>query len=184
MPFDLSAPIVLRLRAEARQGEPVAFEGTSAGGREPCEVRDGQGRQRRDPPRPHAGCDWLGRVLSLGRAHARRGHRGLVRGDAPCPFASKGHDVVRNIALGEVPRLTTAVKARLLLAMGNFIRSIVDARLTARQPNENLIWVSARAATLFNEPGWVKLEPPRDGAVLFIHPQRRIRAVRKPSPIT
>ena len=63
--------------------------------------------------------------------------------------------------------------------MGTFIRSIADARKRARRPNENLIWMSTRAAALFSEPGWVKLEPPRNGAVLFIHPLRRIRAVRK-----
>jgi hypothetical protein len=57
------------------------------------------------------------------------------------------------------------------------IRSVAHARLTARRPDENQMWMSARVASQFHEPGWVQLEPPRDGAVLFIHPARRTRAV-------
>jgi hypothetical protein len=63
--------------------------------------------------------------------------------------------------------------------MGTHVRSIAEARVASRQPGQDSIWMTARAAALFHEPGWVKLEPPRNGAVLFIHPLRRLRAARK-----
>jgi hypothetical protein len=63
--------------------------------------------------------------------------------------------------------------------MGNSPLSIDEAREAAREPAKYLIWVKQRQAQLFTEPGWVKLEPPRDGAVLFLHRERKIRDARR-----
>jgi hypothetical protein len=62
--------------------------------------------------------------------------------------------------------------------MGRAILSIVEARRAAKDAEQYLLWLDEREAALFREPGWVKLEPPRDGGVLFVHPQREIRAAR------
>jgi hypothetical protein len=53
-----------------------------------------------------------------------------------------------------------------------------DARAAAREPNRYLLRIAESQARLFCEPGWRKLEPPRDGAVLFIHPQRELMVAR------
>lgn len=63
--------------------------------------------------------------------------------------------------------------------MGRSILSIVEARRAARLPDQYLVWVKEKDAARFQEPGWVKLEPPRDEAVLFVHPQRELTAVRQ-----
>ncbi len=62
--------------------------------------------------------------------------------------------------------------------MGPPVLSAADARVASREPSRYLLWVLEQQAPLFREPGWSKLEPPRDGAVLFIHRMREIRAVR------
>jgi hypothetical protein len=63
--------------------------------------------------------------------------------------------------------------------MGRTILSIAEARLAARSPDQYLVWVERKDAVSFREPGWVKLEPPRDDAVLFVHPKREQTAVRQ-----
>ena len=63
--------------------------------------------------------------------------------------------------------------------MGRIILSLVQARQAARHSDQSLVWVKQRDAVKFQEPGWVKLEPPRDDAVLFIHVQRELSAVRQ-----
>lgn len=62
--------------------------------------------------------------------------------------------------------------------MGSSVRSVADARVESRKPDQYLIWVREREASRFQEPGWVKLEPPRNGAVLFVHRGREMQAVR------
>lgn len=63
--------------------------------------------------------------------------------------------------------------------MGRTILSIAEARRAAQLPDQYLVWVKQQDAVRFHEPGWVKLEPPRDNAVLFVHPQRELSAVRQ-----
>jgi len=48
----------------------------------------------------------------------------------------------------------------------------------ARKPTCYLLCVDQREAPLFDAPGWVRLEPPRDGGVLFIHRERELMVVR------
>jgi hypothetical protein len=62
--------------------------------------------------------------------------------------------------------------------MARFILSAADARSAAHEPHQYLLWVKQPEAPSFTEPGWVKLEPPRDGAVLFIHRDREMHALR------
>lgn len=62
--------------------------------------------------------------------------------------------------------------------MGTQILSASDAKAAAREPTQYLLWVSEKQARLFHEPGWVKLEPPRGGAVLFVHREREVQAIR------
>jgi hypothetical protein len=63
--------------------------------------------------------------------------------------------------------------------MGRTILSIAEARQTARSSDQYLLWVKQQDASKFHEPGWVKLEPPRDDAVLFLHRQRELSVVRR-----
>jgi hypothetical protein len=63
--------------------------------------------------------------------------------------------------------------------MGTSVQSVAEARVAAAKPDQYLIWVRERDASRFQEPGWVKLEPPRNGAVLFVHRGREVQAVRK-----
>jgi hypothetical protein len=63
--------------------------------------------------------------------------------------------------------------------MGHTILSIAEARRVARLPDQYLVWVKQKDAAKFQEPGWVKLEPPRDDAVLFVHHQRELNVVRQ-----
>jgi hypothetical protein len=58
------------------------------------------------------------------------------------------------------------------------VLTLNDARTAAREPNRYLLLIAESQARHFREPGWMKLEPPRDGAVLFIHPQREVMVVR------
>lgn len=63
--------------------------------------------------------------------------------------------------------------------MGQPILTVDDARRAAKQPAQYLLWVQEKQACRFDEPGWIKLEPPRDGGVLFAHREREVRAVRQ-----
>jgi hypothetical protein len=62
--------------------------------------------------------------------------------------------------------------------MGDPVLSAADARRVAEEPNRYFVWVSELEARRFQEPGWVRLEPPRHGAVLFVHRQREIKVAR------
>jgi hypothetical protein len=55
--------------------------------------------------------------------------------------------------------------------MGQRIFSVQAARRVARLGTAHLLWVSARQAILFREPGWEPLMPPRNGGVLFLNRQ-------------
>ena len=65
--------------------------------------------------------------------------------------------------------------------MGQVVLSVADMRAAAREPTRYLLWVSEKQARLFGEPGWVNIEPPRDGAVLFVHCEREVAAVPRAS---
>ena len=63
--------------------------------------------------------------------------------------------------------------------LGQRILSIAEARRAAKDSGQYLLWLDETEARQFREPGWVKLEPPRDGGVLFVHPRREIRTARE-----
>jgi hypothetical protein len=54
----------------------------------------------------------------------------------------------------------------------------VDALAAAREPLCYLLRIVQSEAASFSGPGWTRLEPPRDGSVLFIHRERELLAVR------
>lgn len=58
------------------------------------------------------------------------------------------------------------------------VLTAADALATARESYCYLLRVRQSEAAAFNAPGWTRLEPPRDGAVLFIHRDRELLAVR------
>jgi hypothetical protein len=62
--------------------------------------------------------------------------------------------------------------------MTRAIHSAVQANELARDPKQYLLWVKKREAARFTAPGWVKLEPSLNGAVLFRNPTRELRALR------
>jgi hypothetical protein len=64
-------------------------------------------------------------------------------------------------------------------SMAEAILPIEAARRAAKDSGRYLLWLDETEAKLFREPGWLKLEPARDGRVSFVHPQREIRAARK-----
>ncbi len=49
------------------------------------------------------------------------------------------------------------------------IRSILSALRAAKDTGRHVLWLGERPAKLFHEPGWVELQPHRDGAVLFLN---------------
>jgi hypothetical protein len=53
-----------------------------------------------------------------------------------------------------------------------------DALAAAREPLCYLLRVVQSEASGFSGPGWTRLEPPRDGGVLFLHRERELLAVR------
>jgi hypothetical protein len=57
--------------------------------------------------------------------------------------------------------------------------SLDEARRAARDARRYLLWLDKREARLFKEPGWVKLGPARNDAVLFVHPAREIQTARQ-----
>jgi hypothetical protein len=63
--------------------------------------------------------------------------------------------------------------------IGDTSLPIEEARRAAEDSGRYLLWLDENEASLFREPGWLKLEPPRDGRVLFVHPHREIRAARQ-----
>jgi len=62
--------------------------------------------------------------------------------------------------------------------MGHPILSVKDALEAASEPTCYLVWVREPEAQRFRKHGWIRLEPPREGAVLFVHRQRELRAAR------
>jgi hypothetical protein len=58
------------------------------------------------------------------------------------------------------------------------ILSVTEAREAALEENQYALWVRELEAARFNEPGWVKLEPPLHGGVLFLHRERERCAIR------
>jgi hypothetical protein len=58
--------------------------------------------------------------------------------------------------------------------------SILEARRIVKHTTEYLVWVDERQAKLFREPGWVELQPHRDGGVLFINRERERLALLAP----
>lgn len=48
----------------------------------------------------------------------------------------------------------------------------------AQDPATHLIWVLEGEAGAFQEPDWVRLEPPLGGAVMFVHRERQQLARR------
>jgi hypothetical protein len=59
------------------------------------------------------------------------------------------------------------------------ILSAIEARKVAHEESRYALWVRELDAVGFSEPGWVKLEPPRNGAVLFLNREREYRAARR-----
>lgn len=59
------------------------------------------------------------------------------------------------------------------------VLSLAQARRAANESGRYLLWLHEGEAALFREPGWLKLDTPRDGGVLFVHPEREIRAARQ-----
>ena len=57
--------------------------------------------------------------------------------------------------------------------------SIAEARRAAKDSGQYLLLLDESQACFFEEPGWIKLEPPRQGRVLFMHPNRKIRVARQ-----
>jgi len=57
--------------------------------------------------------------------------------------------------------------------MARTILSLADARRAAQDPSNHLIWVAEEHATAFQERGWVRLEPPLGGGVMFLHRERQ-----------
>ncbi len=45
-------------------------------------------------------------------------------------------------------------------------------------PSCYLLCVDEREVELFNAPGWVRLQPPRNGGVMFVHRERELLVVR------
>jgi hypothetical protein len=57
--------------------------------------------------------------------------------------------------------------------------SLQEARRAANDVGRYLLWLDKREARLFKEPGWVRLGPAQDGAVIFVHRAREIQTARK-----
>jgi hypothetical protein len=64
--------------------------------------------------------------------------------------------------------------------MGRATYSAVEAREQAKDPLVHLLWVTQAQAARFQVRGWVRLEPPRDGGVMFLHRERQQAAIAPP----
>ena len=71
-----------------------------------------------------------------------------------------------------------AVGGVYLSMMAHSILTTSEAQTAAREPGLCYLWVRERDSKQFAEPGWVKLEPPRNGGVLFVHRDREALALR------
>lgn len=70
-------------------------------------------------------------------------------------------------------RLDGSCEQALHPIMARTVLSLADARRAAQDPANHLIWVAEEHAPAFQERGWVRLEPPRGGGVMFLHRQRQ-----------
>jgi hypothetical protein len=66
--------------------------------------------------------------------------------------------------------------------MGYRALSVQAARRAASDEGVFHLWVSARQAVQFREPGWEPLMPHRNGAVLFVHRARQ-RVAERPTSV-
>jgi hypothetical protein len=57
--------------------------------------------------------------------------------------------------------------------------SLAVARRLSRVSGQYLLCLVVTQALFFKEPGWIKIEPSRSGAVHFVHPNREIRVARQ-----
>ena len=62
--------------------------------------------------------------------------------------------------------------------MGIPVLTAREAWAASHEPTRYLLRLVESEAPLFRAPGWKRLDPPRDGAVLFLHQQRELLAVR------
>jgi hypothetical protein len=58
------------------------------------------------------------------------------------------------------------------------IMSAVQATAVARHSSRYMLWIFEADASAFKEPGWTRVEPPQEGAVLFLHVVREISVAR------
>jgi hypothetical protein len=63
--------------------------------------------------------------------------------------------------------------------LGQTVLSLAEARRVARESGQYLLCLDETQALFFKEPGWIKIEPSRSGAVHFVHPNREIRVARQ-----
>lgn len=63
--------------------------------------------------------------------------------------------------------------------MARTVFSLVEAKQVACDPTAYLMWVKESDAARFAASGWIRLEPPREGAVLFLHRERQQAALGK-----
>jgi hypothetical protein len=70
-------------------------------------------------------------------------------------------------------------KPWLAAPLGQTVLSLAEARRLARDSGQYLLCLDETQALLFQEPGWIKVEPVRGGAVHFVHPDREIRVARR-----
>jgi hypothetical protein len=57
--------------------------------------------------------------------------------------------------------------------MGTSILSLAAAKRAAINPATHSLWIAEAAAAGFRARGWVRLEPPRNGGILFVHRERQ-----------
>jgi len=73
---------------------------------------------------------------------------------------------------------TSKKTGRHVKAIGQQVLSLGEARRAAKDSGQYVLWLDEEQARQFHEPGWVRREPARNGGILFVHPQREIRAAR------
>lgn len=66
-------------------------------------------------------------------------------------------------------------------SMARTILSLGEARRAVQSPGVHLLWVAEGQAKDFSEPGWIRLEPPREGGVMFLHRERQQAALQHES---
>lgn len=70
-------------------------------------------------------------------------------------------------------RVDAILRSAFHIVMARTILSIADARRATRDPAVHVVWVAQEHAEAFREEGWVRLEPPRDGGVMFLNRVRQ-----------